>query len=506
MADSNSAFLKKPVQLVQDYIVYYSDSNTPISNVQRDPLNKTINDYDGIENVRQISHTRDITENVVWGILRNLGNGCGKNNSITNPMNEVALMKRGDCAFDEKIENAKGQGFIGVILYNNVSSSNISNVNSLETDLKSPAGSVFIPAFYVSNEIGVQLLYSLNFSSNIEIQSNQQHSVRVSFERVPSNSRGPDGITGNRFTYFVAIFMTLFVAYMLFRTRNRRQQQEVHRMTVHLPNTLPNTQNAKQILLDPKILAGYPSKPYSSHKKTTEYNHTSSSSSLLPAEVDSIKTKTQSIAENDDQHTETDKNADVDKEQDYETCAVCLDDFVEAEQVKELPCAHIYHPNCIGMDNLVNFFVSLILSEIILLCAPVKKEQWLTQVSGICPMCKYDCVNQNSNETVEENNDANKDVVISINDGEPPVIPESSAQQSTSVMTINIAADSPGESSESKRSRKLRTREEDNDNKEEKDDGVHNVDVGTSNITTDPNEHAGDEMTRPEKVLTVTQL
>ncbi|KAL2821375.1 hypothetical protein BDW59DRAFT_164256 [Aspergillus cavernicola] len=45
------------------------------------------------------------------------------------------------------------------------------------------------------------------------------------------------------------------------------------------------------------------------------------------------------------------------------TCAICLDDFIPASStVRELPCGHIYHPECIDVS--------------------------LTQHSSLCPLCK----------------------------------------------------------------------------------------------------------------------
>lgn len=45
------------------------------------------------------------------------------------------------------------------------------------------------------------------------------------------------------------------------------------------------------------------------------------------------------------------------------TCAICLDDFVSADTVvRELPCAHIFHPDCI--------------------------DSFLRENSSLCPMCK----------------------------------------------------------------------------------------------------------------------
>lgn len=47
----------------------------------------------------------------------------------------------------------------------------------------------------------------------------------------------------------------------------------------------------------------------------------------------------------------------------YDECAICLSQYEEGEQVKEVPCHHAFHVDCI--------------------------DKWLN-MSNFCPVCKYE--------------------------------------------------------------------------------------------------------------------
>jgi len=79
----------------------------------------------------------------------------------------------------------------------------------------------------------------------------------------------------------------------------------------------------------------------------------------------SVKNGQEKLNNDNDNNNNNDKTKEEDSDDDDLTCAICLEDYDNGDEIRELPCKHWFHVECI--------------------------DPWLINKSSSCPLCKKDC-------------------------------------------------------------------------------------------------------------------
>lgn len=108
------------------------------------------------------------------------GLGCTSLPEGTMP-GKIAIIRRGECFFWEKIRNAQLAGAIGAIIYNSPAPPDGSPEDIINMDLSGAEAPVSIPALFIGNSNGRQLLE--------QMKSIEDFTVQLRFGAVPNNPK-----------------------------------------------------------------------------------------------------------------------------------------------------------------------------------------------------------------------------------------------------------------------------------------------------------------------------
>jgi hypothetical protein len=256
-----------------------SSSNEKIQFIRKVRTIQTVNHQSGSKIIQNLYNR------VCKSGILSLGGSiqCNENKKVfDNLLNVFALVRRGNCEFEEKVHNVQEAGYLGAIVYDPVHNSVIVMHSERRYNLQ-------IPAMYVGNDTATHLIQNYLYSPNLPLQA-QNFVLIVSDDDNIINYLLP-------FTLIVAVCLVTMMVFSLLRII---RQWRAHR----------------KARLTKRKLKKLPKKKFSKEHDAAE----------------------------------------------WETCAICIDDYEEGDMLRILPCHHAYHVDCI--------------------------DPWLTRSRRNCPLCK----------------------------------------------------------------------------------------------------------------------
>ncbi|ORX85164.1 hypothetical protein K493DRAFT_341833 [Basidiobolus meristosporus CBS 931.73] len=354
LAATSQADLFGPSQpIIRQEVVYYLTNATVVR------LDKTTPSFEYSANIKQIPATPNPPKDGLQGLLYLQNDPCiTQDSSGSSPalsssnlgsISRVALLPLSNCTIEWKVMRAQNDKALAAIIFSE-------SREPLNLDSLSFPSPVVIPIFVVDPEVGIQLFNDLTRPSSI---SN-------------GNTTSGDWVKKLRVTlyphehFFPGIweFTLIIVVVLLILSLATSVAMHCHlyRLRRNYAQRTEATENTEMTVLHKGYLDSLPILLYNSeqHKTLQRYSHvgqqegppklpnTMHTKLMIPPALYLQQDRTTQAS-----HTSIESNP---------VCAICLEDFVDGEEIRQLPCHHDYHVTCI--------------------------DPWLTTKSGTCPMCK----------------------------------------------------------------------------------------------------------------------
>ena len=208
-------------------------------------------------------------------------NGCKKMKGPPNnsTVNWFALIRRFGCNFADKVRNAEAAGYSGVIVYNiqTMTESRVAHFVNRHTTFAGFTDDPQIPAILISHDDGKALNDSYLYDRGYFVVISPDLQFNLSAYLLP-------------FAIVISVCLILMISFMVIKCIRDRRKTRRHRLSLKHLKKIPTTKYKKG-----------------------EFDRLSD---LISDDVGS------SIGDQ------------------YDTCAICLDEYTEGEKLRLLPCAH----------------------------------------------------------------------------------------------------------------------------------------------------------------------
>ncbi|KAI7867659.1 hypothetical protein BDF14DRAFT_1742880 [Spinellus fusiger] len=238
---------------------------------------------------------------------------------------KIALAQQGNCSLAHKAVVAQADGVAALIIYDNVPFDKDPYAGIMDI----PASNLTLVVYYVDLNVGLDLLLKAQSTGPIVLGSDgisSQEAIRVIL--YPTTNGFPSAWEFTLIVIVVLLVLSFAISETVTRTADTEKSKEVAK---------DSSEGSSEDSLE-----NLPENPPEDLPKD------------LPAE------RSLELAE---EKSEVDTILSIPETR--EACVICLDEFSKGDTIRQLPCHHEYHCECI--------------------------DPWLTIKSAACPLCKYDC-------------------------------------------------------------------------------------------------------------------